>query len=236
MTDQFDDADEREIYSAQPTNAPVAQVLQHDAVAPPLLARIDDSILYSDSSEEDEDSDYVYSEEGENDAVNYQDWGDSAGDFTKRYNRLRQHANAVTDMQADDRPQGVMLPATNRPARVPAKAQVTAGSAPAGTHLSKIDSSLSSLAQRYATQVNLDPVFASAGATSTFGSGATRKGGNERSINKDKSDRATNEQVLDPRTRLVLFKMLGRGLLSKVEGCVSTGKEVSARRGRIKLL
>lgn len=224
MADQFDDADEHEIYSALPTNAPLAPVLQHDAVAPPLLARIDDSVY---SSSEEDDSDYICSEEGEDDAVNYQDWGDSAGDFTKRYNRLRQHANAVTDMQADDKPQGVMLPATNRPARVPAKSQLAAaGSAPAGTHLSKIDSSLSTLAQRYAAQVNLDPVFASAGATSTFGSGATRKGGNERSINKDKSDRATNEQVLDPRTRLVLFKMLGRGLLSKVEGCVSTGKEV----------
>ena len=44
---------------------------------------------------------------------------------------------------------------------------------------------------------------------------------------KDKADRATQEQVLDPRTRLVLVKMLNRGVLRKVEGCVSTGKEVS---------
>lgn len=43
----------------------------------------------------------------------------------------------------------------------------------------------------------------------------------------DRSDRATNEQVLDPRTRLVLFKMLGRGLLETIEGCISTGKEAN---------
>ena len=43
---------------------------------------------------------------------------------------------------------------------------------------------------------------------------------------KDKSDRATSEQVLDPRTRIILFKMIGRGLIYEVNGCVSTGKEV----------
>ena len=42
---------------------------------------------------------------------------------------------------------------------------------------------------------------------------------------KDKADRATTEQVLDPRTRIILFKMIGRGLLFEVNGCVSTGKE-----------
>ncbi|KAG8133300.1 hypothetical protein E2320_011128 [Naja naja] len=42
---------------------------------------------------------------------------------------------------------------------------------------------------------------------------------------KDKSDRATVEQVLDPRTRMILFKMLSRGVISEINGCVSTGKE-----------
>lgn len=46
---------------------------------------------------------------------------------------------------------------------------------------------------------------------------------------KDKSDRATSEQVLDPRTRIILFKMIGRGLIYEVNGCVSTGKEVGGR-------
>lgn len=43
----------------------------------------------------------------------------------------------------------------------------------------------------------------------------------------DKSDRATVEQVLDPRTRLILLKMLNRGVLSEINGCVSTGKEAN---------
>jgi RIO kinase 1 len=40
-------------------------------------------------------------------------------------------------------------------------------------------------------------------------------------------DRATVEQALDPRTRLVLFKLLNKGLFSAIHGCVSTGKEAN---------
>eukprot|EP00038_Savillea_parva_P000769 m.98541 g.98541 ORF g.98541 m.98541 type:complete len:646 (-) comp10265_c0_seq2:76-2013(-) len=43
----------------------------------------------------------------------------------------------------------------------------------------------------------------------------------------DKSDRATTEQVLDPRTRMILFKMLNRGIFSEINGCISTGKEAN---------
>ena len=42
----------------------------------------------------------------------------------------------------------------------------------------------------------------------------------------DKSDRATVEQVLDPRTRRILFKMLTQGHVFRINGCISTGKEV----------
>ncbi|XP_074544914.1 serine/threonine-protein kinase RIO1 [Halichoeres trimaculatus] len=44
---------------------------------------------------------------------------------------------------------------------------------------------------------------------------------------KDKKDRATVEQVLDPRTRMILFKMLSRGIISEINGCISTGKEAN---------
>lgn len=59
-----------------------------------------------------------------------------------------------------------------------------------------------------------------------LGVGVNRKGPSAGANMKDKSDRATTEQVLDPRTRIILFKMIGRGLLYEVNGCVSTGKEV----------
>ncbi len=44
---------------------------------------------------------------------------------------------------------------------------------------------------------------------------------------KDKADRATTEQVLDPRTRMIMFKMLSREFITEVNGCVSTGKEAN---------
>ena len=42
-----------------------------------------------------------------------------------------------------------------------------------------------------------------------------------------RDDRATSEGVLDPRTRLMLFKLLSNGSLSKIDGCLSTGKEAN---------
>jgi serine/threonine-protein kinase RIO1 len=41
---------------------------------------------------------------------------------------------------------------------------------------------------------------------------------------KDKSDRATSEQVLDDRTRLVIFKFIKSGYFNQINGCISTGK------------
>jgi len=55
-----------------------------------------------------------------------------------------------------------------------------------------------------------------------------RKQASEHSTrNKDKSQRATTEQVLDPRTRLILQKMLQRQVLKEIHGCISTGKEAN---------
>lgn len=42
---------------------------------------------------------------------------------------------------------------------------------------------------------------------------------------KEKSDHATTEQVLDPRTRVLLFKLLNSGMLRSINGVISTGKE-----------
>ncbi|XP_050545817.1 serine/threonine-protein kinase RIO1-like [Daktulosphaira vitifoliae] len=45
--------------------------------------------------------------------------------------------------------------------------------------------------------------------------------------NKDKCDRATAEQVMDPRTRMILFKLLNRSMIGQIDGCISTGKEAN---------
>jgi RIO kinase 1 len=42
-----------------------------------------------------------------------------------------------------------------------------------------------------------------------------------------RDDRATTEQVLDPRTRMVLFKLLNKGFMEEINGCISTGKEAN---------
>jgi RIO kinase 1 len=49
----------------------------------------------------------------------------------------------------------------------------------------------------------------------------------KRTMVQGKDDRATLEQVLDPRTRLILFKFLSTGLCESIDGCLSTGKEAN---------
>ncbi|KAK9503005.1 hypothetical protein O3M35_011670 [Rhynocoris fuscipes] len=56
---------------------------------------------------------------------------------------------------------------------------------------------------------------------------ANKKNDAERIRMKDKHDRATAEQVMDPRTRMILFKLLNRGTISTINGCISTGKEAN---------
>ncbi|KPI34469.1 Serine/threonine-protein kinase rio1 [Cyphellophora attinorum] len=43
----------------------------------------------------------------------------------------------------------------------------------------------------------------------------------------DKSERATSEQVLDPRTRMILLQMINRNIVSEINGVISTGKEAN---------
>lgn len=64
-------------------------------------------------------------------------------------------------------------------------------------------------------------------ATAPSGTGITHNPkAQERKI-KDKSDRATTEQVLDQRTRKTLQALTSRGVIGQITRCVSTGKEVS---------
>ncbi|WJX20335.1 non-specific serine/threonine protein kinase [Trifolium repens] len=46
----------------------------------------------------------------------------------------------------------------------------------------------------------------------------------------DKADRATVENAIDPRTRMILYKLLSRGELENIHGCISTGKEANHLR------
>ncbi|ETI20388.1 hypothetical protein G647_08423 [Cladophialophora carrionii CBS 160.54] len=57
------------------------------------------------------------------------------------------------------------------------------------------------------------------------GAGGGSQGGSRR--DRDKSERATAEQVLDPKTRLILFQMIQKGIVSEIYGTISTGKEAN---------
>ncbi|CAJ0839178.1 13_t:CDS:10, partial [Entrophospora sp. SA101] len=70
--------------------------------------------------------------------------------------------------------------------------------------------------------------------TSNFSSSVTndikmsnKKAQGEKQKYSDKSDRATTEQVLDPRTRIILFKLINSNLIYEINGCISTGKEAN---------
>ncbi len=74
------------------------------------------------------------------------------------------------------------------------------------------------------SKIDLDRVSGTVKTSVRVAEGAIDK---NRIRTKEKADRATTEQVLDPRTRMILFKMLNRELLTEIHGCVSTGKEAN---------
>ena len=91
---------------------------------------------------------------------------------------------------------------------------------PAANTLASIDDQIASLS-RHAGKLRLNAEQSGLG------------GKNDRST--DKSDRATSEQVLDKRTRMILLKMLDRNVVSEINGCMSTGKEANVYHAEIVL-
>lgn len=46
----------------------------------------------------------------------------------------------------------------------------------------------------------------------------------------DKANRATQDQVLDPKTKMILLKMINKGTFDELKACLSTGKEANVYR------
>ncbi|KDN45397.1 hypothetical protein RSAG8_04984, partial [Rhizoctonia solani AG-8 WAC10335] len=226
---QFDDAEEgvkQPSTSVQPESLqPELGVLDRAPDFDPRAGQtfIDDdpaeaALDWSEEEEEEDpsDGDFGYDE------VNEADWEAADGDFTKQYNRLRQHVQVRTGTALGTRSalgQNVSvapLPAVNRSAPKKATASIPTDDkrlADQAVMFAKFNSRIANISQPYE---DMKP-----------GISINRKAASERANVKDKSDRATNEQVLDPRTRIILFKMIGRGLIWEVNGCVSTGKEAN---------
>ncbi|XP_052774418.1 serine/threonine-protein kinase RIO1-like [Mya arenaria] len=83
--------------------------------------------------------------------------------------------------------------------------------------------------RKYIDKINVEkytgPKLSSSASSALMSMG--RRNEDMRYRGKDKSDRATAEQVMDPRTRMILFKMISRGVITEVNGCISTGKEAN---------
>ncbi|KAG8734107.1 protein kinase rio1 [Ceratobasidium sp. 423] len=225
---QFDDADED---VTQPSTSTQPESLQPELNAldraPDFDPRAGQTFIDDDPTgaaldwsegEEDEPSD----DDFDYDEVNQADWEVADGDFTKQYNRLRQHVQVRSGTASGTRSalgqnaSVAPLPAVNRSAPKKTTASMPTNDkrlADQATLFAKFNSRIANISQPYE---DMKP-----------GISVNRKAASERANTKDKSDRATNEQVLDPRTRIILFKMIGRGLVWEVNGCVSTGKEAN---------
>lgn len=184
---------------------------------PSLLAWSDEDDGDGDNSREDEDE--LNEDDFDEARVEDEDWEMAERDFTKQYNRLRQHVAVRT---GDTHSSGVRaapsatsnatvapLPAVNRP------------------RTTDVTQTRDKTADQLAALSKYAPRLAHIDVPYDMGVAVTRKGPSAQANMKDKSDRATSEQVLDPRTRIILFKMIGRGLIHEVNGCVSTGKEAN---------
>jgi RIO kinase 1 len=190
------------------------------------------------NDEHDEDEFFEETEEESDDMiVNHADWEDASGgeifrrhyvfhlkvaliDLTKRYNRLRQrvsaHSSSTSGLKDHTTTSG-FSPPVNLPNQT-----TSSSTQESAIRRSKISDQLLTLSSRFSQSID----FGISG--SQGGTGSSRKGGSEKiQIVKDKSDRATSEQVLDDRTRLILYKMMGRSLIARIDGCVSTGKEAN---------
>nr|KAJ3418965.1 hypothetical protein HK105_007611 [Polyrhizophydium stewartii] len=181
-------------------------------------------------------------------------WFDSSKDFTKQFNRMRAHMAALAPPSAPAASSvagGAAYAQADGPAAVPgaggrlriarssgaatepaaasrADADPDARMAIKGQILTRIEAKMrkadqesAELLKKYSGRINLNDLFSSDNRA------GNKKGDDSKYLNKDKSDRATVEQVLDPRTRMILFKMLNKDVIYKINGCISTGKEAN---------
>ncbi|KAI0771256.1 RIO1 family-domain-containing protein [Trametes elegans] len=138
-------------------------------------------------------------------------------DFTQQYrNRLRQHVAVRTEAA-----QGV----ADRPRPWPSKTVAAPEPTQSQHAKDKIENQFQALSKYSSRLRNLHMPY------DLVGVGVNRKGPFVTANMKDKSDRATNEHLLNPRMRIILVKMTGRELIYEVNSRVSTGKKANVYHG-----
>lgn len=95
-------------------------------------------------------------------------------------------------------------------------------------HSSKTDAQIAALS-KFTARIHVDDAYDPSRMAGGSVDGRVPRKTNKLEVNrrKDKADRATLQQVLDPRTLLILSKMIRRELITEVNGCISTGKEAN---------
>ncbi|CAG8466422.1 9646_t:CDS:10 [Acaulospora colombiana] len=156
-----------------------------------------------------------------------EEWDNASGDFTKHYNRLRQ--------QLQPNLSGVSMIAHvgQRNAASPARVgESQSSNVSTSTRRKALDAKLQDQMKtlsKYANRIHIDdiPTDGISNSVSNDIRKSSRKAQGDKNKYSDKSDRATTEQVLDPRTRIILFKMINRNVIYEINGCISTGKEAN---------
>lgn len=95
---------------------------------------------------------------------------------------------------------------------------------PQGTKVSQNKYDPSAELAKFASRINLGTGPEDMIMSSTKGKGGKNT---NTTATTDRANRATSEQVMDPRTRMILFKMINRGIVYEINGCISTGKEAN---------
>ncbi|KAI8979913.1 hypothetical protein BDB01DRAFT_843923 [Pilobolus umbonatus] len=183
--------------------------------------RLEDIVVVSeeddyDDYEEDDYDDYLDDELNDTDL-----WDNATGDFTKQYNKLRQQIAPPTSNTT-------LAPVVNK--KLPSVAvRKIAETATVADKKQLLESQIENLG-RFASRIHIEEAYNPSHFSSSVNSDiklSSKKASGDKTIQRDKADRATVEQVLDPRTRIILFKMLNRGIFYEINGCISTGKEAN---------
>ncbi|KAF9972007.1 protein kinase rio1 [Actinomortierella ambigua] len=238
--------------------ATTPKVTEHSQDASPLAAegqhtaeKHPDNTPYDDNQDdEDFDDDFDDDSFGDSDTYDVEDelndydgWGNATGDFTKQYNRMRQQlqpeksSNPVVAAPAVNQPRKVARPKVPASVAAAASASTSSSATKAAAHDSddedknhdtkKLEDQINALSTKFAGRLHMGE-----SASLPEIKMGSKKAAGDRTKNTDKSDRATSDQVLDPRTRIILFKMLNRNIIYEVNGCISTGKEANVYHAR----
>ncbi|KAJ8328006.1 Serine/threonine-protein kinase rio1 [Batrachochytrium dendrobatidis] len=216
---QFDDAEE-DIHRIQNDNAANDINLFEFRTVDSLSENTEDE-YYSqlDDDDQDEVADITIDDQ----------WFDASKDFTKQFNRMKAHISVLTPLAARQ-PSSIKNsteshnPVTQAsPHNLAIKGQIL-NRIEARHHQNHSGPRSTELMSKFSSRINLN------GKHDLFSNdfrATNKKGDDSKYLDKDKSDRATVEQVLDPRTRMILFKMLNKNVIYEVNGCISTGKEAN---------